>query len=566
MEDVYALQVDENKTENKNLVALQTEPIGFIAEGSINSLITTPATKWIATGNWSMGVNNGNLSYFNTNMTWYNSNGTGAHSHEFLNFKVSGGKLISLLQPGNNISTLGTMDVGTNHRVVWKNVPSTILINGKKTITISVNDNTTNHHFASQPVLGVVGSFEQCADIPGPNMEVLSPCTSLNSPANNNNNKNSTFSSSPGQENVPQQPISSNPPASSTSPETANVSEPEVQLSITQSQPGSNASINSAGNLFTYENGTIGLKLTYPSNWLLKPGRVVNPSVEILAVLSPSTDNDSAFTMAVQRLEERQVTSVGEYANNTLDSYKQRISSFQPDLFNPNGALSTRPAYEIDGTYLDDHSLKRMLIEVGTIVNNKVFIFQFDAPELKSPDYLPAVGEMLHSLKINSSVQDTLGVPVNTNLEGQNQTQSTCRNITVASSDASGFEKDPKDYNPPEHAIDNDLQTWWSYKGVPSWFQISLAEPVSPCSVGVAWNKGDERTYDFTISTSDDGQSFTDVLTDKSSGKSLSYENYDLQNSTSSSISDVKFLKLGFTGSSSKVGWVGIRDIKVSGK
>ena len=69
------------------------------------------------------------------------------------------------------------MDVGTNQRVVWKNIPSTININGEKTISISVDDKMTNQHFASQPILGVITSFTTCSDIPGPNMEILVPCT-----------------------------------------------------------------------------------------------------------------------------------------------------------------------------------------------------------------------------------------------------------------------------------------------------------------------------------------------------------------------------------------------------
>ncbi|MFZ0893852.1 MAG: hypothetical protein WAZ77_05050, partial [Candidatus Nitrosopolaris sp.] len=41
---------------------------------------------------------------------------------------------------GNNIIINGLTDVGTNHRVVWKNVPTTISIQGGKTIRISVAD------------------------------------------------------------------------------------------------------------------------------------------------------------------------------------------------------------------------------------------------------------------------------------------------------------------------------------------------------------------------------------------------------------------------------------------
>ena len=149
----------------------QTGTEGFLSKGTINSLIRTPTSNWIATGNWSMSIDNGRLTGFATNMTWYNSNGKASHTHEFSNLKSAGGTI-----QGKNIVINGFMDVGTNHRLVWKNVPSTISIQGGKTIRISVDDNATNHHFAGQPVFGLVTSSVPCSDVPGANMEVLPSC------------------------------------------------------------------------------------------------------------------------------------------------------------------------------------------------------------------------------------------------------------------------------------------------------------------------------------------------------------------------------------------------------
>jgi hypothetical protein len=123
-----------------------------------------------------MNVDKGNVTFFDTNMTWYKSNGITSHTHEFQSFKSAGAKMISLPQGANNVSFKGIMDVGTNHRIVWKNVPTTININGSKTISISVADNATNRHFAGQPIFGLVTSFISCSDVPGANMEVLPIC------------------------------------------------------------------------------------------------------------------------------------------------------------------------------------------------------------------------------------------------------------------------------------------------------------------------------------------------------------------------------------------------------
>jgi hypothetical protein len=149
------------------------------ANGTIDSLIFAPATRWIATGNWSMVLRNGNVDSFNTNMTWYNNNGSGTHTHEILNFKSN--PIDVTVKPGENILVKGLTDVGTNHRITWTNVHSTIDIKGGKTISISLDDKETNRHFAGQAIYGIVKSFTQCSDQPGENMEVLPPCNTSSS-------------------------------------------------------------------------------------------------------------------------------------------------------------------------------------------------------------------------------------------------------------------------------------------------------------------------------------------------------------------------------------------------
>jgi hypothetical protein len=149
------------------------------ANGTIDSLIFAPSTKWIATGNWSMVLRNGNVNSFNANMTWYNNNGTGTHTHELLNFKSN--PIVITVKPGDNVLLKGLMDVGTNHRITWPSVHSTIDIKGGKTISISLDDKETNKHFAGQTVYGVVKSFTKCSDQPGANMEVLAPCSTSSS-------------------------------------------------------------------------------------------------------------------------------------------------------------------------------------------------------------------------------------------------------------------------------------------------------------------------------------------------------------------------------------------------
>ena len=155
----------------------QASANSFRANGTINSVLFVPGNKWIATGNWSMGINNGKAAFFKTDMVWFNNNGTSTHTHQFQNFKPGAVKAITI-QPDNSVSLRGNMDVGTNGRIGWHHVPATIHIGGGKIITVSLDDTKTAHHFASQPIYGVVTSMIQCSPngMPGPNMQVLPTC------------------------------------------------------------------------------------------------------------------------------------------------------------------------------------------------------------------------------------------------------------------------------------------------------------------------------------------------------------------------------------------------------
>ena len=163
---------------SENLESSQSAS-GFVANGKINTVIDVPNGKWLAAGNWSIIVNNGNVTSFDTKMTWYNSSGTNAHIHELTNFKsVSDNTQAVPMNLTDKQKTIeGFTDVGSNGRTSWFEVPTVITINDAKIISISVDDNKTNGHFAGQPLLGIVDSFVPCSDVPGPNMEFLPPCS-----------------------------------------------------------------------------------------------------------------------------------------------------------------------------------------------------------------------------------------------------------------------------------------------------------------------------------------------------------------------------------------------------
>ena len=174
----------------------QASTQNFIANGTIDSVLFVPHNQWIATGNWSVMVDNGNLTTFVVNMVWNNANGTSSHTHQIEHFRptaigttttsstnnnANNGNTtnsIVTLQPDNSLVLKGLSDVGTNGRIVWKNVHTVVDINKGKTISIAVNDKETNFHFAGQHVFGIVKSLDRCLNQQPQSTNILSSCSS----------------------------------------------------------------------------------------------------------------------------------------------------------------------------------------------------------------------------------------------------------------------------------------------------------------------------------------------------------------------------------------------------
>jgi hypothetical protein len=144
---------------------------------------------------------------------------------------------------------------------------------------------------------------------------------------------------------------------------------------------------------------------------------------------------------------------------------------------------------------------------------------------------------------------------------GSNNSDINCSNSSVVISDVKAIGYDGDD-SFPKNAFDNNLETRWSHEGSGSWIQLDLGTSSLICSMDIAWYKGDERSNDFSISLSNDGNSFENVYQGTSSGTSLSPETYDFANSPA------RFVKVIVTENtddfSDLTDWAAITEIKVN--
>src|SRR6476469_252837 len=173
-QSAQSIQSTQPQSAQQTIIPPHESTKSFRMNGNIDSVIyTTSGSKWNTVGSWILTVDNGKVALFNINTTWQNA--TNSHTHEFINFK-SKTKSITL-KTRNDISIKGTIYIGTNNQISWTNVPTTINIASGKTITISVDDAKTDHHFADQPIHGTVNNLILCSNTPVSNMQILPRCT-----------------------------------------------------------------------------------------------------------------------------------------------------------------------------------------------------------------------------------------------------------------------------------------------------------------------------------------------------------------------------------------------------
>jgi hypothetical protein len=136
----------------------------FSAVGTINSLvITVPETgfnvsnafKVIVSGDWTLNVHKGNVTYFSASLLASPMDSIQPHTHQITDFKPDKVALIQLT-PDNSLSLNGTVDVKVNGMTIWKKVHCSILISKANIMSITLDDKETNGHFGKQPIFGLV--------------------------------------------------------------------------------------------------------------------------------------------------------------------------------------------------------------------------------------------------------------------------------------------------------------------------------------------------------------------------------------------------------------------------
>jgi hypothetical protein len=155
-----------NTAEAQTMNAEITPTNRFGLEGQIGSLVLgmppniktvdmTTVPKFILSGDWSMNVEQGNLTNFNASFYTGPVNGADNHTHQLGNFRVDNSSSIQL-SSDKSVSLSGILDLGTNGKEAWNDVNATVDISKGRSISIELADEDTERHFMGQQIYGIV--------------------------------------------------------------------------------------------------------------------------------------------------------------------------------------------------------------------------------------------------------------------------------------------------------------------------------------------------------------------------------------------------------------------------
>ena len=94
-------------------------------------------------------------------------------------------------------------------------------------------------------------------------------------------------------------------------------------------------------------------------------------------------------------------------------------------------------------------------------------------------------------------------------------------NVTCSGINAAG--------NEPYKSLDNDFQTYWCVGGRDGWICYELSQSETITSVGLAWSSGRMREERFDILVSEDGNTWSEVFSGMSNGKTDRIEQFTLK-------------------------------------
>ena len=160
---------------------------------------------------------------------------------------------------------------------------------------------------------------------------------------------------------------------------------------------------NSSSNEVIYRNPQHGIFMLFPSNWTFSTSGL--PQYTQVAAFYAPLQNLSdlipaRFTITVMSYQQN--VSLKEFTNMTLSSLNE---TNQVKILNSNPTtLAGRPGYQVVFSTLPNMGspVSFKIMHSWTVINNKIYVFEYGVESSKFNTYLPTVKHILDSLKIEA--------------------------------------------------------------------------------------------------------------------------------------------------------------------
>jgi hypothetical protein len=137
------------------------------------------------------------------------------------------------------------------------------------------------------------------------------------------------------------------------------------------------------------------------------------------------------------------------------------------------------------------------------------------------------------------------------------QSQKQCSPVSVQNMTTSGS----RSQFPASNVLDNNINTRWSNSYIGSWIQLDLGTSKNICSIDIAWHEGNKRQNNFTVSASNDGIKFSDILSSNSSGFTSSSEKYNVSDT------NARYLRITVNGNTqnsyASIGEISVNEVSL---
>jgi hypothetical protein len=201
------------------------------------------------------------------------------------------------------------------------------------------------------------------------------------------------------------------------------------QQSFSQSSEQDTNSAIQSTDFLTYDNTTYGVTIQYPSNWLVDntdfPGE---PLTQIVGFFSPLESRIDTYEERLWIAQEQQSFSedfdLEQYAEQIVSNYNSTLIDFSLDEIDTETARlgnNDSPAYRIVYTErLQPENIDLKTLEIGTLIDDKLYIVMYHAETARYDQYLPIIEEMINSVQLSDSEVDSDG-SAETDLEGDTE-------------------------------------------------------------------------------------------------------------------------------------------------